>query len=671
MSKRYNNNYHELNNSKKPKLDEDEEWEGEEIDEEALNKCFDNATQAVQEQSLNQSILPSYHAFIKPTSFASSTQAVNNTQIKEKELELVIAKLKQLNAEKDGEISILRSKIKDNTVTHQVEQQKTTSEWREKYQSASKEVKTVRSDLDFKNLEIANLKQQLANQRRINLDATVNSQLVLAPKPLPKHLERNLNTKDRPQSNNSIKEPILDLITPLKCLSTINFADNDVESHLIKNTKKFYKLSRITIPYLQNQETCNEINFHHKCPQIDKKPITIEDVYSDILTLANSRVDKLNIESIDKIIAVGLILLKDLNDYLMEYGSNLKTEDIQQADTDYLEGIESDDFKLGIQAGKLLKIIAQLILCNEHTADFICYDKLLKLPPHLREYALLIPHRNGAVQNDYYCLRLVLTIVENIGKYRLTRQTNDFLIAVTILLKNIALMLKGYSTTSKPINDALFCKLFKELVFTRPGDKMIEQITFLLKNCSQYKAFIDYLFKSDPSKEPLMVRSKAKTVLLFNKNACCMCVLACQLKNYIIKIENLPLDVCYNMLSFMYNIVKKSHWIHYENTDNVCSCLLQLYRLQIQFLYKGLTNFKERKNTETLDEWKTFFEDQLIQKVLNQINFISYELILKKPSVLAQYKEIERYLINQGKFDLVQLNISETVSPETIRNEDF
>lgn len=64
-----------------------------------------------------------------------------------------------------------------------------------------------------------------------------------------------------------------------------------------------------------------------------------------------------------------------------------------------------------------MDVISQLISCNVYTAAFICYDKRLKVLPNTKEYAKLIPHRNGAVQNDYYLLRLLIAIVGNIGKY--------------------------------------------------------------------------------------------------------------------------------------------------------------------------------------------------------------------------------------------------------------
>lgn len=59
-------------------------------------------------------------------------------------------RLKQQNEEKEGEISILRSKLKESATVVQVEQKKTTNEWREKLYVTQKEVKAAKSELEFK-----------------------------------------------------------------------------------------------------------------------------------------------------------------------------------------------------------------------------------------------------------------------------------------------------------------------------------------------------------------------------------------------------------------------------------------------------------------------------------------------------------------------------------------
>lgn len=109
------------------------------------------------------------------------------------------------------------------------------------------------------------------------------------------------------------------------------------EKHTIKTTS--YKLSRNTIPYLQNQQTNNEFYCKHKCVQQNEK-YNLLSIYSDIILLVNSNLQQLNsqqcIESITKVIYFTLIHLHDLNDYLINYGACMRTEDIRKADINYL-----------------------------------------------------------------------------------------------------------------------------------------------------------------------------------------------------------------------------------------------------------------------------------------------------------------------------------------------
>lgn len=72
---------------------------------------------------------------------------------------------------------------------------------------------------------------------------------------------------------------------------------------------------------------------------------------------------------------------------------------------------------LGSQASKTLDIMAHLLLYCPVVYDFVCKSRPLKLLGSLKDFAKLIPHRNGFILNDYYVLRLLLSITGNIGKY--------------------------------------------------------------------------------------------------------------------------------------------------------------------------------------------------------------------------------------------------------------
>lgn len=153
MTKRSGSGSNNVASGKKQKLDEDELWD-DDFDEAALDKCFELASQ-VEPNLHNGSVVPDYNVFKNTPALTSSTQIshlvpTTSTKFCLLELETEIRQLKQTNAEKCGEISILRSKLRETTSSIQVEQQKTTNEWREKLLATEKELKTIRSKLEFK-----------------------------------------------------------------------------------------------------------------------------------------------------------------------------------------------------------------------------------------------------------------------------------------------------------------------------------------------------------------------------------------------------------------------------------------------------------------------------------------------------------------------------------------
>lgn len=116
----------------------------------SLLKKFQND---VPSQAHDSSVSSTYNGFKIPGAFFASTQVHNVASTSNKsltELEAEVKNLKQKNEEKEGEILILRSRIRETNSTIKAEQQRTTSEWREKYHSVQKEVKSITSDLEFK-----------------------------------------------------------------------------------------------------------------------------------------------------------------------------------------------------------------------------------------------------------------------------------------------------------------------------------------------------------------------------------------------------------------------------------------------------------------------------------------------------------------------------------------
>ncbi|KAH1019263.1 hypothetical protein HUJ04_009107 [Dendroctonus ponderosae] len=622
MTKR-NGSYRAIS-GKKPRLEDEDLWE-DDLDPEALEKCFEQATQNdVPSQSHDSSVSSTYNEFKIPGAFLASTQVHNvpstSNKWSLKELEVEVKNLKQKNEEKEGEILILRSRIRETASTIKAEHQRTTNDWRQKFYSAQKEVKSITSDLEFKNLEIANLRQQLAEIRRINVETFNSSQVPppVAVKPL------NCSSKPEESYQNShravYKEPIVEQIYPLKSLPVDAITGTCCEIHTI--TEVCHRSSLNTIPYLQRQP-----NFNHLCSPMDNNNITTEHLYPDVFKLVNSNLEHLNspdcLEATQKVFCVTLILLKDLSEFVAEYGLHMKTEDIQQLDAVSLLSIESSrKGYLGSQASKTLTIMAHLMLYCPLVCDFVCKNSPLQLLESLKDFAQMIPHRNCTVLNDYYVLRLLLSLTSNIGKYRLAHQATDFLMSTLNFLESIARLDNEPDSTANNQCMELFCKIFKQIIFARPKPEVIKRIMFLLKICSRYKIVVQYLFRKNASNE--MLKATSRGVLYFTESA------------------------------FL----------------SGCGCLSLFYKLEIDFVFRTLENLKSLDEDENSQiEWRKFLNHDIIQKVLYQMKFNNFELSEKYVLVFTRYKEIEKILKTEGTFEVSELHQTEELP--NVSDKDF
>ncbi|XP_030765128.1 uncharacterized protein LOC115889309 [Sitophilus oryzae] len=680
MTKRYGN--YQGSNEKKIKL-VDELWDND-IDDEALNECFEVASQAYNEDNAGPSQLPTYNSFRRPNGLISSTQLNNSVCVPSKklsffELEQEVTKLKQANDEKQGEISILRSKIKQNSSTVHVQQQKTITEWREKLQSSDREIKAIKSQLDFKNLEIGNLKQQLFELKRINIEITNNSQYLTAAGSVKVNQERSTTDKSSTNVKLPSREAILEPVYPLKYTKLNLFNESNPEKHIIQTS--LYKLSRNTIPYLQNQQNYNESYCKHKCIYLNQQNSSLNHIYPDILKLVNSTENEINgpecSKSLTKIICLTINHLNDLNDYLRQFCLFLRSEDVQQADMNYLlskksECVSSNDLfendELGMIAGKLLSFLSDVIVYSKYICEYFCFDGKLQYLDKVFEDKRFIPPQNDLISSSGYFLSLLLDTIKNIGKCRKTSVMSGFLVSVCNLLINIGI--SEIYRSGKDINRELLYNTFKEVVFVRPGLEVLLKLTTLLKVYSQSHHFIEYLF-SKTKIDPLEVCDKG--ILYYKEGSCTFCVLSILLQESVFKMPHLSLEICNNMVSLLYNSFKYSYWIHHDHAQMICTCLPQLYKLQIECVYKTLESFrKDFKNKKrNYNKWKTFLENQVMQKILNLINFNGFELTEKYVLVYSQFKECEQ-IFKEEHFDITFNTSDDLIKiPETSFNIEF
>ncbi|XP_060531680.1 uncharacterized protein LOC132705226 isoform X2 [Cylas formicarius] len=550
------------------------------------------------------------------------------------------------------------------------EHQKSMKEWREKVVVKQKEVNILKSDLEFKNLTIANLKEQLSNlKRHCNLEMTQTfTQSVAVPREKPQCSEKYLS-KNKGQEDTVKNEVILEAMYPIKVehLEQI-FQDFSKEKHI--RTSDMAKLSQNTLWYSQNQLLYKEWNFEHKCVSFKTKALELNHFYSDLVKLTNTSSDQLNNnesdEAVDKVLCITLILLQDLEDYLIQLGLTLKGEDIHQIDTNYLKDktsstvgqFSTQDYhkdQAGIKCGKMLFFLSEILPFNNHLANCVSQQKRLKCQDST-EYSA--PISNKYKRDSFPLLNVILNIIKIIGKYRKADVMKGFLCSVTNLLRSIC-----KSGNFEVVQD-LCCQIFAEIVFSRPGVEVVYSLTFWIKMSSKFPHFIKFLFlKND--KTPL--RRDTKGVLDFTEGACPFCVFNILFQNTILQLENIPVNVCSNIMTFTYNILNYTGlWT--DQSVNVCACLSQHYKIQIEVIYiiidKYVKGLKEKQRVN--GEYDKLLKHGLIEKMLNLMAFNNYELTEKYVDIYAQFKETQRVL-GIGQSEDPKLNPTEEILhiPET------
>ncbi|XP_018576354.1 uncharacterized protein LOC108914921 [Anoplophora glabripennis] len=659
-------------NNKKLKLEKDIEalW-GDDIDGDALEDCINLASQIYQEEKItctqlnNVTLLPTYSAFKQRNVLFSSTQLsqVNNSVrpstsknefISKKitsggDLQEKVNTLQEQYKEKEGEVSVLRAQLQVTKSNLQSEQQKLQNEWKNKLTQSERQVKSVKSELEFKNLEIANLKQKMLEiTKHSNLDASINVTQTTA-----NNIRQEKTIVNEAKVEPTILQPVLEPIYPLKNLLSETIVNLPKREQHITETRLMYTCKN-AVPYLKNQTMSANV-------VIDKSDINIDCVYPDILNLIKCTEDELddkkNIHHLNKIICACEQFLYDLQQFLEQIKGNLRTEDILEADSSFLKSQDgatinsigecSGNDEIGVKSSVLLNFLAHIVPYNEYLKKYICLDKALSFEGKemlKKQFPYQVIKRQNAVSHSF--LNIILNIVQTAGEIRKATFMSKFL--------NAAINLLIYIHKSKCFDNVsdIFFKLMKEIILSRPTVEVICQITFLFKTASQHSSFVEFLI----NKSPNSVTSK-KGILYFNEDACRFYIFVMLFDNtvFVLKNESFPLKICLNLLCFMYNTFTNCHWIHHRDAKE-CECIPQLYKLEIEVVLKALERYiEETKKLKLISsEWSHFFKHPITTKVLNQMTFHAYELTEKYITVFSQYKEIEKSL--QREDDLIELD---------------
>ncbi|RZB39343.1 hypothetical protein BDFB_001012, partial [Asbolus verrucosus] len=296
MAKR--NGKFDSDSSKKPKLDDFNDFWDDDLDGDLIDDCFERATQVCEEEAkssqYNVSLLPSYSRFFKEPSRGMFT-STQNSQANEANHKM--KELQDKYAEKEGEVCILRSNLQNLRTSCQAEQEKKDNEWKNKLSSTQKENKTIRSELEFKNLEIANLKQQIAELSKFaNAEQATQKAKTATPESrnLPIHFSKIANPQEATREV-AISNPEIQINSekyyPLKRFDFSFIFKARSEEKYVPKTK--YNLYKSTISYLQHQP---EADFVEKCSLVGEKELSLDYVYAELVYLISLSEDELDSE---------------------------------------------------------------------------------------------------------------------------------------------------------------------------------------------------------------------------------------------------------------------------------------------------------------------------------------------------------------------------------------
>nr|XP_023012294.1 uncharacterized protein LOC111502441 isoform X1 [Leptinotarsa decemlineata] len=663
MTKRVSNSIEK--NTKKQKLDDDIDalW-GDDFDDSILEDCINRATQVLNEDkdNLNASILPSYNAFKEPGKICSSTQfemsirpGTSKTNLNKENVinyEKEIQRLQQQCEEKAGEISILRNQLSETKMHINIEQQKSQGEWKNKLGIKEKQIQSMKSELEFKNLEIANLKQsqKVVDFSKFSLNASMNTSKMGTSKQIIKQTVVKTVTEQSRAAKDKL-HIIADPVYPLKRLvSKMTLNNPKIEKHIIEN--KLTHSSKNAIPYLKNQTVSTSV-------VVEESHVDMDNVIPVMVELAECTKEELNmrenITNINKVVCISLQLLTDLEDLLERIKNNLGTEDILEADSIYLKKNFLDKSckrdEMGMKSGLVVSFLAELFPYCEYLSRYILGEKLINLSEQdsiVKQLPYMLSKR---FHTGLHFLNKLINIAKIIGEIRKAEAMSTFLRSSLTVFTNIC-KLKKYESDFL-FSPELVCSFTRELIFLRPPPQIVLDITYLFKEASQCTSFIEFLLNKAKS-----CSTTKKGVVYFNNDACRFYIFGLMFDRCIYKLNSIPLDVSLNLLCFMYNTYKSSFFVHHQNAKE-CECLPQLYKLEVEILYRALERHKEFKNGQSTNEWDTFFKNKITVKMLSLMAFHSYELAEKYITVYSQFKEIERHLQEEESLDLDRLNINE------------
>ncbi|XP_063923577.1 uncharacterized protein LOC135137774 isoform X2 [Zophobas morio] len=501
-------------------------WE-DDLDEDAIDDCFKKAT---QEAAADVSLMSSYNSvFKKPKHMLTSTQYSQPALEKQVSIEERIRKLEEKYSAKEGEASILRLNLQNLRTSCQLDQEQKDLQWKEKLSIIEKENKTIKSDLEFKNFEIVNLKQQIAElSKLVDFEQRVTQRLQI--------------------SNNKVH-----LISPEENIY-FSYSGND---RIFISLQKCYPLKSFDLSFTQTKDSKVLQNINYKKNGDQQKgtfsSLTVDSIMSSLLKEITSLV-KLSSEDLNchqanhsaiKVVDVLCQLLKIFQDYFKEIENNCGPfHETREQGVQY--SLNNGLQRLSLFCTEVIRFLQELLPFNTFLETYL----VMQPATHFESTRIT---QSFANVTESICWIPLSHIISIIGKTKQEKTFNKFLLTVMKLLCRIF-----SSEDSTHLKQNTQVNILQELLILNLDFQLMQQMNVLLNVivCSHNLSYT-CLFNH----ENLNSRCSNEDTLLKNEKSD-------EFSDFISTILNLT-----------HNILK---------ANKTYECICKLYKLSIGIIYKNL-----------------------------------------------------------------------------------
>ncbi|KAK9731475.1 hypothetical protein QE152_g13594 [Popillia japonica] len=557
---------------------------------------------STQQNSSNRSIICS--TFVQPCT--SSSCRINTNLNGETEtvldLQIELRNLKEKYECKDGEATMLRTQLKETRFRSEQEHQQKIKEWIDKTNVQRKEINALRSQLDFKNLEIVNVKNTLLNiskaYKAIALqDGQHQPDGVYDPVIKRKSSKlQGISFKRHPFADDTaasvfVPGQLENFTSTLKCNINLDLLTEGEEYEILTRYRSITDFKHFT---LDRMRYCVFVI-------IKNDFLHIKESYSHIDEILRITVSALTFLYNYLLIQEYQILAADrcqINEASPQQEVNVT---IQNGSLSIYDSNSWFDKEIGVKARQTVSVIAELL-------PYISYLQQI--------FTCSIKHTNVDYLN---CIKMILRTIDRIKKADITY---GFLCSVTTLLIRVA-QVKPCNYNNKHILD-----IFEELFLLKPCTKIIKQLLLCLQQNSIHSIFVQEL-----------CNSSSRT------GDCILNIFLSAHLNKLVETEELTFKMMLNILQLISNFfVHNPSWLHYvvaAADQKSCDCICKINTLAVNIVFDIVNKSRRTRSLKSTPQDVAIFKSCV--KIIHIMIFKYFDQT-NKHLIVSQNKFILKYL---------------------------